>query len=58
LKPGVTLEQANGDVRRMIPQINAEFGRPGPSFDRMRFGPNLRPLKEWSSAISATRYGS
>jgi predicted permease len=46
LKPGVTLEQANADVRRMIPLINAEFGRPGPDFDRMRFGPNLRPLKE------------
>ena len=46
LKPGVTLEQANADVRRMIPLINAEFGRPGPAFDRMRFGPNLRPLKE------------
>jgi len=30
----------------MIPLINAEFGRPGPAFDRMRFGPNLRPLKE------------
>jgi putative ABC transport system permease protein len=46
LKPGVTLEQANADVRRMIPLINEEFGRPGPAFDRMRFGPNLRPLKE------------
>jgi predicted permease len=46
LKPGVTLEQANADVRRMIPLINAEFGRPGPAFDRMQFGPNLRPLKE------------
>jgi predicted permease len=46
LKAGVTLEQANADVRRMIPLINAEFGRPGPAFDRMQFGPNLRPLKE------------
>jgi putative ABC transport system permease protein len=46
LKPGVTLEQANADVRRMIPLINAEFGRPGPAFERMRFGPNLRPLKK------------
>jgi len=46
LKPGITLEQANADVRGMIPLINAEFGRPGPAFDRMRFGPNLRPLKE------------
>jgi putative ABC transport system permease protein len=46
LKAGVTLEQANADVRRMIPLVNAEFGRPGPAFDRMQFGPNLRPLKE------------
>ena len=46
LKPGVTLEQANADVKRMIPLINTEFGRPGPAFDRMQFGPNLRPLKE------------
>src|SRR3990170_8145011 len=46
LKPGVTLEQANADVRRMIPLINTEFGRPGSAFDRMQFGPNLRPLKE------------
>ena len=46
LKPGITLEQANADVRGMIPLINAEFGRPGPAFDRMQFGPNLRPLKE------------
>lgn len=46
LKPGITLEQANADVRRMIPLVNAEFGRPGPAFDRMQFRPNLRPLKE------------
>jgi putative ABC transport system permease protein len=46
LKPGITLEQANADVRSMIPLVNAEFGRPGPAFDRMQFGPNLRPLKE------------
>jgi putative ABC transport system permease protein len=45
LKPGTTVEQANADVRRMIPLINAEFGRPGPAFDRMQFRPNLRPLK-------------
>ena len=30
----------------MIPLINAEFGRPGPAFDRLKFGPNLRPLKD------------
>jgi putative ABC transport system permease protein len=46
LKPGITLEQANADAARMIPLINAEFGRPGPAFDRLQFGPNLRPLKE------------
>jgi putative ABC transport system permease protein len=46
LRPGVSLAQANADVRRMIPLINAEFGRPGPAFDRMEFAPNLRPLKE------------
>lgn len=46
LKPGVSIEQANADIRRIIPLINAEFGRPGPAFDRMGFGPNLRPLKD------------
>jgi predicted permease len=46
LKPGITLAQANADVRSMIPLVNAEFGRPGPAFERMRFGPDLRPLKE------------
>ena len=30
----------------MIPLINAEFGSPGPAFDRMQFAPNLRPLRE------------
>ncbi len=46
LKPGVTLEQANADVRRMIPLVNAEFGQPGPEFERMRFGPDLQPLRD------------
>jgi predicted permease len=46
LKPGVTLERANDDVRRMIPLVNAEFGRSGRTLDRMGFGPDLRPLKE------------
>ena len=46
LRPGVTLEQANADVRRMIPLMNAEFGRPGPAFDRLRFGPRLEWLKD------------
>jgi predicted permease len=46
LKPGVTLSEANADVARMIPIINEEFGRPGPAFDRTRFGPKLRWLKD------------
>ena len=46
LKPGVTLAEANADVARMIPLINEEFGNPGPAFDRLRFGPQLRWLKE------------
>lgn len=46
LRRGVTIDEANADVRRMIPLINAEFGTPGPVFDRMQFGPNLRPLKQ------------
>jgi predicted permease len=46
LKRGVTLEQVNADVSRMIPLITAEFGRPGPEFDRLRFGPRMQWLKE------------
>jgi predicted permease len=46
LKPGVTLPEANADVARMIPLINEEFGNPGPAFDRIRFGPRLRWLKD------------
>jgi predicted permease len=45
LRPGVTLEQANADVRRMIPLIDAEFGGRGAAADDLRFGPDLRPLK-------------
>ncbi len=45
LKPGVALGQANADVQRMLPLLNAEFGSPGPAFERMRIGPDLRPLK-------------
>ena len=46
LKPGVTLAQANADVQRMLPLVNAEFGRPGPVFERLRIGPDLRPLRQ------------
>jgi predicted permease len=50
LKPGVTLEQASADVRRMIP-IAIESFPPGPGSTReqivrSRLGPNLRPLKQ------------
>jgi predicted permease len=41
LKPGVTLEQANADVARMIPMW---FKDTGPSASR--FSPSLRPLKQ------------
>jgi len=49
LKPGVTLEQANADVARMIPIVARTFSAP-PGFNPKVFedahiGPNLRPLK-------------
>jgi predicted permease len=49
LKPGVTLEQANADVARMLPIVLRSF--PAPEgfalklFEEARFGPNVRPLK-------------
>jgi predicted permease len=48
LKPGVTLEQANADVARMLPMIPEIFPLP-PGFTRamyddLRIGPNVRPL--------------
>ena len=48
LKPGVTIEQANADVARMIPMVLDRFPLP-PGFSRQMFedariGPNLRPL--------------
>ncbi len=50
LKPGVTLQQANADVARMLP-IWLRSWPPPPGFDRSvienaRFGPNLLPLKQ------------
>jgi predicted permease len=50
LKPGVTLEQANADVGRMLAIWLKEWPTP-PGFDRTlfenaRLGPKLKPLKE------------
>jgi putative ABC transport system permease protein len=44
LKEGVTLEQANADVARIIPILDAEF--PGGDAAEMRFTPRLTWLKE------------
>ena len=50
LKPGVTLEQANADVARMLPIVERSFPPPpGYSlnmFQVARIGPNLRTLKQ------------
>jgi putative ABC transport system permease protein len=48
LKPGVTLEQANADVRRMLPLLAERFPLPPgftrKMFDDLRLGPNVRPF--------------
>src|SRR6266851_4354109 len=49
LKPGVTLEQVNADVARMLPIVMTSFPAP-PGFSLKLFedahiGPNVRPLK-------------
>ena len=50
LKPGVSIEQANADVARMLPIVNTRFSPPpGFSlkiFDNVRFFPDVRPLKQ------------
>jgi predicted permease len=50
LKPGVTLEQADADVARMLPMATQMFPPPGgftaKMFDDARIGPNLRFLKD------------
>jgi predicted permease len=51
LKPGVTLEQANADVARMIPIAIDKFP-PFPGFDKgmfanARLAPRFRPLKDF-----------
>ena len=50
LKPGVTLDQANADVARMLPIVISTFPAP-PGFNIKLFedahiGPNVRPLKQ------------
>jgi putative ABC transport system permease protein len=48
LKPGVTIEQANADVARLIPLLPDRFPMPGgftrKMFDELRMGPQVRPL--------------
>ena len=48
LKPGVTVEQANADIARMIPLVLERFPLPPgftrQMFDETRMGPNVRPL--------------
>jgi predicted permease len=50
LKPGVTLAQANDDVRRMIPMLMSKFApAPGMSMkmlEEARLGPDVHPLEE------------
>jgi len=50
LKHGVTLQQANADVARLLPIVNRSFPMP-PGFslkllEDLRIGPGLRPLKQ------------
>src|SRR5947209_7232474 len=50
LRPGVTLQQANADVARMLPIVESTFPPP-PGFSIKLFrdahiGPNVRPLKQ------------
>jgi predicted permease len=49
LKPGVTIDQANADLARIIPIVQARFSPPAgftvKMFAEARFGPNIRPLK-------------
>ena len=50
LKPGVTIEQANADVARMIPMTADRFRLPPgfsrQMFDEARIGPLVRPLSQ------------
>ena len=67
LKPGMTLEQANADVARLIPVIPDRFPMP-PGFTRkmlddVKIGPNVRPLvgrrrrRRRARAVGAPRNG-
>jgi predicted permease len=48
LKPGITIEQANADVARLIPIVPERFPMPPgftrKMFDDVKMGPNVRPL--------------
>ena len=50
LKPGVTIEQANADIARMIPLVLEKFPLPKgftrQMFEEVRLAPNIRPLPE------------
>jgi predicted permease len=50
LKPGVTIEQANADIARLIPVLADRFPMPEgftrQMFDDVRMGPNVRPLAD------------
>ncbi|HXW05465.1 MAG TPA: ABC transporter permease [Vicinamibacterales bacterium] len=50
LKTGVTIEQANADIARMLPLVVERFPLPSgftkDMFEEVRFGPNVRPLSE------------
>ena len=46
LKPGVSLRQANADVRRMLPIWITQYGTNGPVLQAARFEPSVRPVKE------------
>jgi predicted permease len=50
LKPGVTIEQANADVARLLPLVVERFPMPPgftkQMFQEVKFGPNVRPLSQ------------
>jgi predicted permease len=50
LRPGVTLQQANADLTRMLPMVYQKFPSPNgisaKMFQDARIGPNLRMLKD------------
>ena len=50
LKPGVTMAQASADMARLLPVVMRSFPMPegfsASMFEKVRLGPNLRPLKQ------------